>query len=136
MNVKIQPAPLPWEINGLRGEDFSGTRIGEVSAYVEAVLTDTDGFEAVALVKVDAATVAKIADGSEPDPAKAIQTIVDAALVGAKARILAERAAEAAAEQAGKDAEAAAAVLAGRVKTAFANLGAAKAIGEVEALEL
>lgn len=123
MDISIKLAPFPWEMDGLRGSDFDGSQIGRVAAYVEATVTDTDGFAAVELVKVDAATIAKIADGTEKDPAKAVQTIVDLALADVKARVLAERAAMEAEEAAAKSAEAANAVLAGRVKAALGALG-------------
>lgn len=135
MDISVKLAPAPWEMDGLRNTDFDGSQVGRVSAYVEAKVTDTDGFETVELVKVDAATVAKIADGTDTDPAKTVQGIVDAALVGVKERVLAERAAAAAEEQAARDAQAANDAKVVRVKAALAELSAKTVGAVVEALE-
>lgn len=135
MDISVKLAPAPWEIGGLRATDVDGSQIGRVAVYVEAELSDTDGFEHVELVKVDAATVAKIADGTDADPATTVQAIVDVALVGVKERVLAERAAAAAEEQAARDVQAANDAKVAKVRAAFAGLSA-KAVGAVvEALE-
>lgn len=134
MDVTIKIAPFPWQVEGQpRNSDVDGSQMGRVSVHLEATVKDVDGFETVEHVEVPAATVAKIADGTDKDPKKTVQALVDAALVGVKQRVLAQREATERAEQAQKDAQTVNDAKVAKVKAALSALSAkVEAVGEVE----